>query len=68
MSKVFIMLGVMFVLVGVALTFFPNLFAWFGRLPGDIRVEGKSGGIYFPLVSMIIISIVLSLVFSFFRR
>lgn len=68
MSKTFIALGIFFVFVGVILTFFPNIFSWFGRLPGDIRAEGKSGGFYFPFVSMLIISIVLTLVVNVFRR
>ena len=41
---------------------------WLGRLPGDIRVEREHGTFYFPIVTCIIISIVLSLIFSIFRR
>jgi Protein of unknown function (DUF2905) len=41
---------------------------WFGRLPGDIRIEREHSAFYFPIVTCIIISIVLSLLFSFFRR
>lgn len=41
---------------------------WLGRLPGDIRVEREHGAFYFPIVTCIIISIVLSLIFSIFRR
>jgi hypothetical protein len=33
-----------------------------GRLPGDIRIQGKNGGFYFPIVTCIIISVVLSLI------
>lgn len=68
MSKLFIALGFFFVLIGLLLTFFPTMFSWFGRLPGDIRIESKSGGFYFPLVSMLIISIVLTVIFNLFRR
>jgi len=39
-----------------------------GRLPGDIRIETESGGIYFPIVTCLIISIVLSLLLWFLRR
>ena len=39
-----------------------------GRLPGDIRIERGNGAFYFPIVTCIIISIVLSLIFSLFRR
>lgn len=41
---------------------------WIGRLPGDIRIERGQSGFYFPIVTCIIISIVLSLVISLFRR
>ena len=41
----------------------------FGRLPGDIAIEGERGGFYFPIVTMIIVSVVLTvLVNLFFRR
>jgi hypothetical protein len=39
-----------------------------GRLPGDIVYEGKNGTFYFPIVACIIVSILLSLVVSIFRR
>ena len=41
---------------------------WLGRLPGDIRIEREHSSFYFPIVTCIIISIVLSLLFSIFRR
>ena len=41
---------------------------WLGRLPGDIRIEREHGAFYFPIVTCIIISIVLSLILSIFRR
>jgi Protein of unknown function (DUF2905) len=41
---------------------------WLGRLPGDIRIERGHSAFYFPIVTCLIISIVLSLILSFFRR
>lgn len=41
---------------------------WLGRLPGDIRIERGSSGFYFPIVTCLIISVVLSLLLAFFRR
>lgn len=41
---------------------------WLGRLPGDIRIERGHSAFYFPIVTCIVISIVLSLIFSCFRR
>jgi hypothetical protein len=41
----------------------------FGRLPGDIAITGERGGIYIPLGSMILVSLVLTVLFTvFFRR
>ena len=41
---------------------------WLGRLPGDIRIERGHSAFYFPIVTCIIISVVLSLLLSIFRR
>jgi hypothetical protein len=41
---------------------------WFGRLPGDIRYESERVQVYVPIVSMLIVSIALSLIFYLVRR
>ena len=41
---------------------------WLGRLPGDIRIEREHSAFYFPIVTCIIMSIVVSLFLSLFRR
>ncbi|WP_444916159.1 DUF2905 domain-containing protein [Microbulbifer sp. TRSA007] len=68
MSRWLIIAGIILVLAGVLLHFSPGLFSWFGRLPGDIRVESGRTRFYFPIVSMIIVSLVLSLLVNLFRR
>lgn len=40
----------------------------FGRLPGDIAITGDRGGVYIPLGTMLVVSIVLTLLFNLFRR
>lgn len=40
----------------------------FGRLPGDIRIEGENGSFYFPLTSSILISILLSVLLNLISR
>ena len=42
--------------------------AWFGRLPGDIRVEGEHGRLLVPLASMAVVSVVLTLLVNLLRR
>ena len=41
---------------------------WFGRLPGDIRIESGNTRVYIPIVTMLLVSIVLSLVMAIVRR
>lgn len=59
-------LGVVLILAGLLV--WSGSLSWFGRLPGDIRVERDSVRIYVPLVSMLILSVVLSLVLYLVRR
>lgn len=69
MAKLFIVLGIVLVIVGIAIGYAPWLFAWFGKLPGDIRIERENGVFFFPLTSMLLISVVVSLLLAlFFRR
>jgi hypothetical protein len=65
--------GAAIVLAGLAIIVIGLLvwaggFGWFGRLPGDIRIERETVRIYIPLVSMLVISIALSLLFNLLRR
>jgi uncharacterized membrane protein YidH (DUF202 family) len=66
LGKIVVIIGVVIVLFGILLwTGFGN---WMGKLPGDIRLERGNSAFYFPVVTCIVISIVLSLLFSLFRR
>ena len=56
------------VLVVIGLVVFAGGFGWFGRLPGDIRIERGGTRIYFPLVSMLVVSAALSALLSVARR
>jgi hypothetical protein len=65
--------GVLLMLAGIVLVAAGGLFwlgalSWFGRLPGDIRVERDGFRFYAPITSMIIVSVVLTLVLSLVRR
>jgi hypothetical protein len=59
-------LGVGLVIVGLLV--WSGALSWFGRLPGDIRIERESVHVYIPLVSMLVVSVVLSLLLSLIRR
>lgn len=68
MARWLMILGASLLLLGAALHFAPWLFGWFGRLPGDIRIESERSRIFIPITSMLLISIVVSLLLSLFRR
>jgi len=66
-GKVLVVLGTVLLLLGLVL--WSGFGAgWLGRLPGDIRVQRGNFGFYFPIVTCIILSILVSLILSFFRR
>lgn len=68
MSKLFLIAGTCLLVTGLVLHFFPSAFDWFGRLPGDIRVENPGSRFYFPFTSMVLTSIVVSVIVNLFRH
>jgi len=70
LGKLIVIIGVVATLIGLVMWggFAPK---WLGRLPGDIRIEREHSSFYFPIVTCIILTIVLSLLLSLcsmFRR
>ena len=67
LGKFLIVIGVVTAVIGLI---FWSGFApkWLGRLPGDIRIERGNSVFYFPIVTCIVITILLSLSLSIFRR
>jgi hypothetical protein len=59
-------LGVGLVLVGLLV--WSGALGWFGRLPGDIRIERDSLRVYIPLASMLVVSVLLSAILYLVRR
>jgi len=64
MSRVFIVLGVVLLAVGLLLKAGVPL----GRLPGDVTIRRGSGTFYFPIVTCLVVSVVLSLISALWRR
>ena len=60
--------GVILFLIGGGIFLAPKFGIPFGRLPGDIRIEGENGSFYFPLTSSILISILLSILLNIISR
>jgi hypothetical protein len=67
MGKTFIILGVLFIVMGLAFMFGDRI-PFLGKLPGDIYIKRERFSFYFPLTTSILISIVLTILFSIFRK
>ena len=61
MSILFVFLGIACLGIVGLLTYTRGV-SWFGRLPGDLRYEGRRSRVYAPLASMLLLSLILSLV------
>ena len=67
LGKLLIVLGMGIMLLG-ALLLLLSRFISLGHLPGDIFIKGEHGSFYFPIVSCIVISVVLSILMNLFHR
>jgi len=67
LGKLLVLLGVFIILMGLLLMAGDKI-PWIGRLPGDILVKRERFTFYFPLTTSILISIVLTLLFTLFRK
>ena len=65
-QKTLIIIGVLFILVGLLYPFLKDL--GLGRLPGDIIVKKENSSFYFPIVTCIVVSVVISLILMFLRK
>ncbi len=66
-GRTLILLGVLLVIIGLGLIFADKI-PYIGRLPGDIFIKREKFSFYFPLTTSIIISIILTILFSIFRK
>jgi hypothetical protein len=67
-GKYLIASGIFIVVAGVLIYFFHDYFKWFGKLPGDMRIEKGNYRLYFPFGTMILISIAITLLINIFKR
>jgi len=68
LGRMLILAGLGLIAAGVIVTLLAKLPLPIGRLPGDIRIEGKHGSFYFPIATCLLISVLLTLVMWIFRR
>ena len=62
-GKWMIIMGGLFLCIGIVFYFFGEKFSWIGRLPGDIRIERENVSVYIPITTMILFSVLLTLFF-----
>jgi hypothetical protein len=67
-GKLLITVGVVTVIAGIIITYMPNLFSWFGKLPLDINVQTEHTRVFIPITSMLVISLILNLLIRLFNR
>ena len=67
-GKYILIIGFIIVLAGIIIYFFHDYFRWIGKLPGDIRIEKGNFHFYFPLATMIVFSIVITIIVNVFKR
>ncbi|MEJ8776360.1 DUF2905 domain-containing protein [Pseudogracilibacillus sp. ICA-222130] len=60
-GKMFILIGIVFIIIGV-------IWTWIGKLPGDISFKKANVSFHFPIMTSIVVSVILSLLFAIFSR
>jgi hypothetical protein len=66
-GKTLIIIGIVLAVVGVIL-YSKLQIPWLGKLPGDIRLKGENYQVYFPIVTSILLSILLTIIINLFRK
>lgn len=67
-GKYIIISGAAIIAAGVIIYFFYNKLHWLGRLPGDIRIEKENFKFYFPITTMILLSLLLTLIINIVKK
>lgn len=66
LGLIIVLLGVLAIVAGLII--WSGGLSWFGRLPGDIRIEGEHTRVYIPLVSMLVVSVLLTILLNLIGR
>ncbi len=67
-GKYIIFFGAMVIVVGIIIYFLHDKIHWVGRLPGDIRVEKTNFKFYFPITTMILISVLATIIIYLVKK
>ncbi|HQH41260.1 MAG TPA: DUF2905 domain-containing protein [Bacteroidales bacterium] len=67
-GRILIIAGIVLIFTGIILLITGNKPGWLGHLPGDIRIERDNFRFYFPVTTLIIISLILNLIIWLIRK
>lgn len=67
-GKVLIIIGILILITGILIFFVGDKFSFPGKLPGDIRIEKENFSFYFPITTLLIISVFLTLLVNLIRK
>jgi len=67
-GKSVILVGLVIVIIGAVIYFFGSKLSWLGKLPGDIRIERENFKLYFPLTTMLMVSLLLNVIIWLFKK
>lgn len=67
-GKYIILLGAVVIVAGILIYFLHDKLNWIDRLPGDIRIEKENFKFYFPITTMILASLIVTLLFNLLKR
>lgn len=67
-GKYIIVTGAIIVFLGLIIYFFHDKLNWIGRLPGDIRIEKENFKFYFPVTTMVLFSLAITLIIQVIRK
>ena len=67
-GRYIIFIGIAVVVIGILIYFLHDKLHWMGRLPGDIRIEKENFHFYFPIVTMLVISLVLTIIINLIKK
>ena len=68
LGKILVIAGIILIIAGLIFWFGGDRLSWIGHLPGDIRIEKENVKFYFPITTMIIISVLLTLILWIIRK
>ena len=67
-GKLLAIIGLAFLVIGLMINYAPWLINWFGKLPGDIRIEDEKKWVFIPITSLFVVSIILTIIVNLFFR